>query len=233
VAVAEKVREALQKHSDGAAVFSGKAAGGELLRGHEHAFIFYEAGRDGRIRHITLYAAMGFDDRAQTALDRLVKVWGHGGADLHLALTGVGHRRDFAGRNTAAGQCPLLDEARTWISHTPFVPTRHAKAKLDARGLQIGSPEHDLRRLIGERFAEPVDVASVRETILGGQATPWSAFRTRRSRGGGRLSTAAGYGFRVEFAEPVRGPIAVGYGAHFGLGVFTPVDGDGRSSSHR
>lgn len=27
----------------------------------------------------------------------------------------------------------------------------------------------------------------------------------------------------IEFLEPVSGPIAVGYGAHFGLGLFVPV----------
>jgi CRISPR-associated endonuclease/helicase Cas3 len=29
-------------------------------------------------------------------------------------------------------------------------------------------------------------------------------------------------GFRIEFPEIVRGPIAIGYGAHFGLGLFVP-----------
>ena len=29
-----------------------------------------------------------------------------------------------------------------------------------------------------------------------------------------------GYGFEIEFAEPVQGPIALGYGCHFGLGQF-------------
>lgn len=32
-----------------------------------------------------------------------------------------------------------------------------------------------------------------------------------------------GVGFRVVFPVAVRGPIAVGYGAHFGLGHFVPA----------
>jgi CRISPR-associated protein Csb2 len=228
VAVAERIREALQHHSDGAEVFSGKTADGKPLTGHEHAFIFCEAARHGRIRYVTVYAPMGFDDPAQRALSRLVRVWGHGGHELQMVLAGIGQPKDLGGLEFDAGQCPLLAEARVWISHTPFVPTRHPKAartgqpKLDDRGLQIGSPEHDLRRLLGEHFPEPVNVNCVRETRLGGRPTRWSAFRTLRRRGGGRRSTAIGYGFRIEFAEPVRGPIAVGYGAHFGLGTFTP-----------
>jgi CRISPR-associated protein Csb2 len=228
VAVAEKVREALQSLSDGAEVFSGKSARGKPLAGHGHAFVLCEAdAQRGRLRHVTVYAAIGFDDPARQAFARLARVWGFGGEDLHLVLAGIGRPEDFAGRDVAAGKCPLLDSSRVWVSHTPFVPTRFAKAthpgepKLDGRGLQIGCPEHDLRRLIADRFPDPVGVAPLRETLLGGKRTPWSAFHTRRRRGGGRRSTAAGYGFRVEFLEPVRGPIAVGYGAHFGLGTFT------------
>ena len=230
VAVAEKVRATLQSHSDGARVFSGKGADGKPLAGHRHAFILAEAGRrGGRIRYVTVYAAMGLDDRAQKALGRLSRVWGHGGRDLQLVLAGVGRRRDFAGLDPAAGQCPLLASARVWLSHTPFVPTRHPKAtrtgrpKLDDAGLQIGSPEHDLRRLLATGWPPPVGVAPVYETRLGGRPTRWSAFRTLRLRGGGWRSTAVGHGFRLEFAEPVRGPIAVGYGAHFGLGAFAPA----------
>lgn len=32
------------------------------------------------------------------------------------------------------------------------------------------------------------------------------------------------YGFEIEFAEPVCGPIALGFGCHFGLGLFLPVE---------
>lgn len=32
------------------------------------------------------------------------------------------------------------------------------------------------------------------------------------------------YAVHLEFPEPVRGPIALGYGGHFGLGVFIARD---------
>ncbi|NIU74397.1 MAG: hypothetical protein GWN71_12655, partial [Gammaproteobacteria bacterium] len=107
-------------------------------------------------------------------------------------LAGIGAPEDFAGLDTVAGQCPLLAEARVWVSHTPFVPTRHPKAtragrpKIGARGLQVGSPEHDLRRLLADRSPEPAAVTRLRETKLGGRPTRWSAFRTLRTQGGGR-----------------------------------------------
>lgn len=238
LAVAEKVRLALLKWADGAPVFAGHNADGPL-RGHRHAFFLPEAnGRQGRITHITVYAEMGFEESALRALHRLPKVWGHGGHDIQTVLIGVGTPESFAGErgtftedDLEAGRCPLLATSPVWISRTPFVSTRHPKAtrrgepKLDERGLQIGSPEHDLRRLLRELdrgYPEPLHVQPLAGTHLGGKAVRWSAFRTQRAEGEGRRASGVAYGFRIEFPRPVRGPIAVGYGAHFGLGVFAP-----------
>jgi CRISPR-associated protein Csb2 len=32
-----------------------------------------------------------------------------------------------------------------------------------------------------------------------------------------------GYGFKLEFAEPISHPVALGYACHFGLGQFRPL----------
>lgn len=232
VPVAERIRRSLIKHTDGAQVFVGKHDDGRPLRGHQHAFIIPEAnGSDGRLSHVTLIASMGFDARACRALEQLHKVWGHGGHDIQLVLLGIGQPPDFRGLDLRAGQCPLLDCAQTWVSRTPFVPTRHpkrtrnGKAKIDPElGEQIGSPTHDLWRLIQEAgFPAPVAVERIEETSLGGRPTRWLAFRTDRYEGGaGDRSSAVGHGFRIRFPMPVMGPLAFGYGAHFGLGVFAP-----------
>lgn len=94
----------------------------------------------------------------------------------------------------------------------------------------IGSPEHDLVRLLALGGFPPLarPPAPVDHTLLGGRRTRWSAFRTRRIEGDSRRGPAGGYGFRIEFVEPVTGPIALGYGAHFGMGVFVPDGVDNR-----
>ena len=158
VRVAETVRAALQSKSESAGVFSGRTAAGEPVRGHGHASYFCEADPAGRLRHVTVHAPMGFDDGARAALGQLVEVRLLRDASFRVALTGVGRRRDFAGLEIEAGRCPLFAASRVWVSQTPFVPTRHPKVtragcrKLDARGLQIGSAEHDLRRLLAGRL---------------------------------------------------------------------------------
>lgn len=52
----------------------------------------------------------------------------------------------------------------------------------------------------------------------------WQAFQRRRYHGNGKKESDRGYWLEVEFTEPQTGPIAVGYAAHFGLGVFLPTD---------
>jgi CRISPR-associated protein Csb2 len=49
------------------------------------------------------------------------------------------------------------------------------------------------------------------------------AFQKSRYHGEGKKASDAGYWLELEFAQPQSGPIAIGYAAHFGLGVFSPV----------
>ena len=173
---------------------------------------------------------MGFEPRDRQTLDSLNRVWGHGGHDVQLILLGVGQPEDFAGLDTGKGACPILAESQNWVSRTPFVSTRHPKAtktgvpKLDENGLQIGSPEHELRRLLMlAGFPFPSSVEAVPSTDLAGHETRWLSFRRQRNQGNGRkVASGLGYGFRIKFPDVVRGPIALGYGAHFGLGLFVP-----------
>ncbi|MCW5558053.1 MAG: hypothetical protein KIT22_09530, partial [Verrucomicrobiae bacterium] len=48
-------------------------------------------------------------------------------------------------------------------------------------------------------------------------------FQTHRNGGNGSRGNGSGSAFTITFAEPVTGPLAFGYGAHFGLGLFVPA----------
>ncbi len=216
-------------------VFTGcDDAGQPLVDGHQHAFHLSECDpRRGTVKFFTLYARMGFDAEARRALEQLRQTWGYERHKLQLILLGTGEREDFAGEKPDAGHSLPLGTSREWISLTPFVPTRHPKThkngepKLDANGIRIGSPEHDLRRLLRESgFREPTEVAGVPYLQLENRRIHWLEFQRTRRNGNGRKAGGHGYGFRIAFPEKVRGPIAVGYGAHFGLGLFIPVVSD-------
>ncbi|MSR64876.1 MAG: type I-U CRISPR-associated protein Cas5/Cas6, partial [Verrucomicrobiae bacterium] len=204
---------------------TGLNSDGKPLQGHEHARILCEtSGERGSITHITLHAPMGFKPAARRGLDKLRKVWGHGGHDLQLILLGVGLPADFT-------DAPFFAEATVWRSLTPFVSTRHAKAhrngqpKLDEHGLQIGSPEHDLCRLIVEAaLPRPSTIVRMTAGCFGRKPVRWLAFQRERKHGTGSHAGQMGYGFRLTFPKPVRGPLAFGYASHFGLGLFVPVE---------
>jgi len=53
-------------------------------------------------------------------------------------------------------------------------------------------------------------------------AIPWSDFTRWRSADAAQPAVRYGHGIRLRFAAPVRGPIALGYASHFGLGMFYP-----------
>lgn len=238
VSVAERVHQSLVKLSGNAPVFTGLDPEGRPLKTHEHARILCEpAGERNSITRITLYAPMGFDANARQALDQLRRVWGHGGHDLQLILLGLGQASDFAGLDPSRDQSPLLVEASEWKSLTPFVPTRHRKShhnggpKRDEYGLQIGSPEHDLCRLIADSgLPRP---AAIRPMSAGRRELHWLSFQRERKYGSGIHAGLIGYGFVLTFQKPVRGPLTFGYASHFGLGVFVPTTGTASSGVTR
>jgi CRISPR-associated protein Csb2 len=235
VSVAARVHDALCKWSDQskgrATVFTGLDGDGKPSTDHRHAHIFCEAnGPRDAITHITIWATMGFDEAACLALRKLNKVWGHSGHDIRLVLYGIGGMEDFK-------ECPLFavqKPAKVWRSLTPFVSTRHAKTfhdgrpKMDASGWQTGSAAHDLLRLLAlhpQGTAATIKQCDERERPFqfGNRHLRSLQFQTIRHDGGGNRGNSSGNAFIITFPEPVIGPLAFGYGAHFGLGLFVPI----------
>ena len=239
ISIGDRVHDALCKWSDQgkgrAAVFTGLGGDGKPTTDHRHAHIFCEAnGPRDAVTHITIWATMGFDEAACLALRRLNKVWGHGGHDIRLVLHGIGGMEDFK-------ECPLFavqKPAKVWRSLTPFVSTRYAKTfrdgrpKMDASGWQVGSGAHDLLRLLAlqpQGTAATIKQCDERERPFqfGERHLRSLQFQTIRHDGGGNRGNSSGNAFIITFPEPVSGPLAFGYGSHFGLGLFQPIMSSG------
>jgi len=233
VSVGDRIHAALCKWSDHgagrAAVLTGvDEEGRRLSMEHAHAHIFCEAtGSRDLITHITVWAEMGFDADACLALRQLRRVWGHGGHDIRVVLHGLGTPADFGG-------CDLFAASRKWRSVTPFVSTRHAKIyrdgrpKIDNTGWQIGSAPHDLHRLLQQHpHGAGASIRHLKESDLpyhfGQRRFRSLQFQTRRHGGNGSRGSDTGAAFEITFPEHRSGPFALGYGSHFGLGLFVPV----------
>ena len=224
-------------------IFAGKNDEGELLNDrHSHAHFLAEAPRsDGRITHVNVFAMHEFSPDEEQALRNFNILRDPEGYDLQFVLLGIGSPEDFGGINDRAGRSPALAESAAWVSRTPFVLSRHLKIKRsenrdpqqrDAayRRELVNAVRFELRQR--EQFADFADAVEVepildpREagTSLGGHFTSWLKFRRERSRGGGHQASSSGYGFKLTFPQAVQGPLALGYGCHFGLGQFVPTD---------
>lgn len=197
---------------------TGKDAFGRPLRDHHrHAHtIPVDLDCDGHLDHIIIHSTMGLGDAAQRAIRTLRRTWTKGGAgDLQLAVVGSGDldmlRRLPPPLNLEIdGILGPAEGCTDWESMTPFVlpktPDRRSKRRVlgqvNAELASRGMPE-----AIGVEI-DPDLTRSLRH------------FVRRRVHGGVPPKTDAGLGLRLRLAEPIRGPLLLGYASHYGLGLF-------------
>ena len=206
---------------------SGRDADGRPLAdpSHPHAFWLPEdADSDGWIDHISVYIESGINDQVRARFDRITRLWlatrQRPSADeadpvtvkeWRLALEGFGRPADFA------GSARIFGVASKWRSMTPFLAAGHLKAS--------GYPGEVLRLLRRRGLdADGVEVGELKGIAVGGTERRALHFHRFRSRGGEKQPDAAGALLRVSFRQPITGPLAIGFGSHFGLGLFKPED---------
>lgn len=210
VTVAHVLRAALQRRFDhersGArsAVFSGHDAHGPRRDQHAHAHYLALPGRDlRRIDHLFVWAPEGLGPNEVTAIAGLRDLRMRDAPEpFRVALVGLG--------DTDAMSLPrLVGPCTDWRSLTPMALTRHVKHR---GGRVVDGPKEQVARELKLRgFPRPEEI----ELLPG----PWMRFATTRP-GASRRGAPTVVGIRLRFADPPRGPIALGGLSHFGLGLF-------------
>jgi CRISPR-associated protein Csb2 len=189
------------------AKFSGKEAG-KPMTGHRHAYILpVDQDRDGWLDHLLIYCREPFNQSERLALDQLNSLWQPDGKpDIRCTPLVWGKTDD------------LFKPEPKVSSVTPFVPSRHyRRGRGEFADWLIGEV---CRECSHHGLPHPIHVNFMPKlSVNGGRDFRWLEFR--RNRQGDRAQI--GYGFEMEFAQPVTRPIALGYGCHFGLGLFLPV----------
>ncbi len=202
---------------------TGKDSNGKPLTGqHEHAHILpLDLDRDQHLDHILIHAPMGLSDAAQHAIKTLRRTWTKGGVgDMQLALAGSGNLESLRRlpqplERQITKLLGPIEGAENWTSLTPFVPPRFLKpcgknsiegqvnAELSSRGLPL---------------AESIEVLPWNDDILHLR----HFIRARRTKS---PPVDIGYAIRIHFAFPIKPdrPFSLGYGAHFGLGLFQSI----------
>ncbi len=217
-------------------VLSGKDENGRPLSGHRHAcYLPSDEDGDGRLDHLTVYAAAGFGKDEGRTVDRVRGLrTGREGEDYHplrLLLLGMGNSAEYI-----PGP---LQESKVWVSATPYIAVHYAKTRGRNR-IDLSSPEaraaflqDDLRnQILAVRpdllrdglldvVVEPLwDRTRVFRISSRWRLIQFKRFRSKPSDDGGRRLAGA---FRLTFSQSVRGPIALGWSSHFGMGLFMPV----------
>ncbi len=198
---------------------SGRAVDGTPLRGHNHAHILpLDLARDRHLDHILLFAPGKLSPEAMTAARSVKRTYMKGGAgELQVAIAGLGALSDLCKLEGKLGEslATLLGPSRSWMSATPFVPPRFLKKR---------GPNSLEGQVHAELAVRSLGAATV-------ELVPWTSETLHlrhviRRRGSKAPQPFVDVGFilRLQFEEPVLGPICLGYGSHFGLGRFT-VDG--------
>lgn len=204
---------------------TGKDDEGRPLReAHRHAHFIplsLDARNRGRIDHVLVHAPMGFGRAAQSALRRLRKTWAKGINDVAVTLVGLGDRSSFA----VVGGARILElgTGRTWTSRTPFIPPRFLKAR--GKDSLDGQVRAELRHRCLPDLVEPPRVTSPKDETEAGLQAQW--FR-RFVRTGQELRVPGPppglFHLTITLERPLHGPLCLGWGCHFGLGLFVPAD---------
>ena len=208
---------------------SGRGADGRPLKDPSHAHAFWlpeDADEDGRIDHVSVFIAGGMNDDVRARLDRITRLWispkqrsedvevePGSVKEWRLALEGFGRPADFA------GGARIFATSSRWRSVTPFLASGHLKA--------AGYPG-EVRRLLQRRGldAAGVEVTQLPTIDVGGTERRAIHFHRFRSRAREAQPDAAGALLQIVLRNPIEGPLAVGYGSHFGLGLFVAASED-------
>lgn len=184
---------------------------------HQHAHILpLDLNGDGHLDHILIWAPMGLDGEAQTAIRNARKTFTKGGVKpLRLALAGSAALDELRKLSGAHGEQSrkILGSEREWISTTPFVPPRYVKKNgtntLEGQ-VRAELASRNLPDLVDMQVLDPREYDDARR----------QRHFIRSRRFGPTPPIDCGYTLRLKLAEPVQGPLCLGYGCHFGLGLF-------------
>lgn len=203
-------------------LLSGKDGEGQPLLHHEHAYFCLWPDNSGMPTRLVCWRDKPFTPNEVEALLEASEhsySWDYGEADWTLKMLPLPFE--------VPPPTGLFAESDTWVSATPFVPPGNRRRfRSNGRERPGEKPECLVEKLL-RKCGYPVPN---RVEILGGEHQhEWVVVHTTRKERTRRLherttNMMPGYRLRISFSAPVKGPLALGHSAHFGLGLFSPPD---------
>lgn len=181
-----------------------------MPEGNKHGHAFYlpeDVEDDGHIDHILVYAKDGLCVQSRRMLDWLTRLWNRDGNEWQVLLENIASAEAF--KDDSA----LIGKTKTWVSVTPYLHPWFAKRKFTV--------EDQFHRECRERGLPDIEELSPIRTIKvkDRERSPIHFHRFRTKHGITQPDTHGSF-WQITFDKPVTGPLALGFGCHYGLGVF-------------
>lgn len=176
---------------------------------HQHAFFLPESNEQGRIDHLLVHAPGGFKEFELRAIQKLQRLFTRDGSEWQVVYEGAGSFDAFAEISSYVG------EGMTWKSVTPYLRPWHIKKN-------FGVVEQIRRECCLRGLPEPIEIRLIREVLVGNVPRRPVHFHRFRAKRGLIQPDTGGSLFELVFPKPVSGPLSLGFGCHFGLGMFRP-----------
>lgn len=178
---------------------------------HAHAFYLPEdADGDGALDHILIFAEAGIEPPVVRALANVER--------LSLGRRRVVVTPNWMGARLAGG---MFGPALTWQAITPYVTPKWRLSKTGRERPQF-APEVQLTTEIVARGLPPPVAIEWQPSNAGVFANDFAVTGPGKIAARPPRDAVAAFP-KLHFSEPVWGPLAFGFGAHFGLGVLLPA----------
>ena len=191
----------------------GKRDGASLDGPHQHAHWSWLVDDEGTLTDLTLWLpGLGLDGAAAAAAAKVRVLRSPEGYDLSgfrsltLVAESWGSVDDVMPQLTGA--------ATSWMSATPYLPSRHRKARQSIEDFLL---DDLVREAVYRRQPQPVSLE------IDESRTSWCIRHRRYRLKESMRARRSGFALKIRYAEPVVGPIMLGGLAHFGFGLFRPV----------
>jgi len=227
-----RIGEALRRAANAKAKFAlsrealpPELSGHDLPEANRHGHAFWlpeDANGNGAIDHLLVHTPDGLTQDAVRVLTSLRSLRRDEGEPLRLMLEGIGPASAF---QAISG---YTKRASTWRSVTPYLHPWHLK-KRDLRDpdAAFAAIEQQLRREWSMRGGDLPEIKRIKELTeipSGGRKLRTLHFHRFRGKRGLTQPDTHGRLLEISFAAPVQGPVALGFGCHFGLGMFQPLE---------
>lgn len=191
--------------------FSGHGSHGASENQHRHAFFLpLDSQNSGYIDRMVLWATC-LTDRERLVLTRVSRIFQPGRPPVLLLLESMGDEK------SCEQGVRICAQSTTWRSLTPYLHPWFLKRR-------FGIAEQITRECLARSMPVPVDIRNLDHVKAGGRRLLPMQFQRHRKQTSGLQADRYGRFIELTFPTPIRGPLCLGFGCHFGLGLFSPCD---------